>query len=208
MTEKELMLTGEPFIPEDEELGRDFLRGRKITRIFNNTTEEQYEYRVQLIKELLKKTGEKVWIEPPFHCDYGCNISVGENFYANYDCLILDINEINIGNNVLLGPRVSMYATSHPIDAEVRNMKIECAKSINIGDNVWIGGSVVINPGVSIGKNSIIGSGSIVTKDIPENVIAAGNPCKVIRKITDEDKKYWNEQKERYYRLKNLEDKK
>lgn len=206
MTEKELMLAGEPFIPEDEELGKDFLRGRRITRLFNNTTEEQYEYRVQLIKELLKKTGEKVWIEPPFHCDYGCNISVGENFYANYDCLILDINEINIGDNVLFGPRVSIYATSHPIDAEIRNMRIECAKPINIEDNVWIGGSVVINPGVTIGKNSIIGSGSVITKDIPANVIAVGNPCKVLRKITAEDKKYWIEQKERYYKLRNLGD--
>lgn len=191
MTEKEKMLAEELYDPRDEELRQDAARSRRLTRLFNSTTEEQKEYRVMLLKELFGSTGEHIHIEPPFHCDYGKNIYIGENFYANFDCIILDVAEVYIGNDCLFGPRVSIYTPNHPIDAEVRSTGVEYGKSVHIGDKVWIGGSAVINPGVTIGKNTIIGSGSVVTKNIPPNVIAAGNPCRVIRPITDTDRKYW-----------------
>ena len=194
MTEKELMLAGELYNSFDNELQNDCKRSRQLTRLFNTTTEEQLEYRTELLKELFKKTGEHIYIEPPFHCDYGSNISVGEKFYANFDCIILDVNEVVIGDNVLFAPKVCVFTAGHPIDADVRNSFVEYGKKVTIGNNVWVGGCTVINPGVTIGNNVVIGSGSVVTKDIPDNVIAVGNPCKVLRKITDEDKIYWEKQ--------------
>lgn len=196
MTEKELMLAGKLYIAHDEELGADSRRSRQLTRLFNNSTEEQGGYRVQLLKELFKKTGENIYIEPPFRCDYGSNITVGENFYANFDCIILDVNEVIIGDNVLFAPRVCVYTAGHPLDAGIRNSGMEFGKKVVIGNNVWIGGSTVINPGVTIGNNVVIGSGSVVTKDIPDGVVAAGNPCKVIRKITEADRLFWHKQVE------------
>lgn len=127
------------------------------------------------------------------------NISVGENFYANYGCVIIDVCKVKIGDNVMFGPNVGIYTAGHPIDAEVRNSGLEFGKPITIGDNVWIGGSSVVNPGVSIGDCVVIGSGSVVTKDIPDNVIAVGNPCRVLRPITEDDKKYWRAERDRYY---------
>lgn len=198
MTEKELMLAEELYIANDAELISDMARSRRLTRLINNTTEEQGAYRIQLFKELFKKTGENLWIEPPFRCDYGCHIEVGNNFFANYDCIILDVCDVKIGENVFFGPRVGVYTAGHPIDAEIRNMQLEFGKKITIGNNVWVGAQTVINPGVTIGDNVVIGSGSVVTKDIPSNVIAVGNPCKVLRNITEEDKVYWKAQAERY----------
>ena len=195
MTEKEKMLSGNLYILHGDELRNDMLRARKITRLFNGTTELETEYRVKLLKELFGKTGEKIHIEPPFYCDYGYNITVGESFYANFDCIILDVNKVNIGNNVFFGPRVCIYTAGHPIDADVRNTLLEYGKPIKIGNNVWIGGNTIINPGITVGNNVVIGSGSIITKDIPENVIAVGNPCKVLRLITEEDKKHWEDKK-------------
>lgn len=128
---------------------------------------------------------------PPFHCDYGKNIEVGENFFANYNCIILDVAKVTIGKNVMFAPNVSIYTAGHPIHPDSRNSGYEYGIPVTIGDNVWIGGSVVINPGVTIGNNVVIGSGSVVTKDIPDNVIAVGNPCRVIREITEEDRKYY-----------------
>lgn len=185
MTEKEKMLSGELYTASDEELRRDFLNAKKIIRLYNNTTEQETEYRKELLSQLFEKTGENIYVEPPFHCDYGYNISVGENFYANYDCIILDVNKVKIGKNVKIGPRACIYTASHPIDAAIRNSFLEFGKPVTIGDNVWIGGNVVINPGITVGSNAVIGSGSVVTKDIPENVVAAGNPCKILRKITN-----------------------
>ena len=199
MREKEKMLSGNLYMANDEELKRDNKKSRMLTRLFNNSTEEQVPYRKELLKELFEKTGENLYIEPPFRCDYGCNISIGDNFYANYDCIIVDVCKVEIGKNVLFGPRVSIYTAGHPIDAEVRNTGLEFGKSVKIGDNVWIGGSTVINPGVTIGNNVVIGSGSVVTKDIPDNVVAVGNPCKVLRTITEEDKTYWEMKKQEYY---------
>lgn len=196
MSEKEKMLAGELYIAMDEELRNDFFKAKKLTRLYNRTTEEEGDYRKQLLRELFESTGENFYIEPPFRCDYGCHINIGENFYSNYDCIILDVCKVKIGNNVLFGPRVSIYAAAHPIDAEIRNTGLEYGKPVTIGDNVWVGGSTVINPGVTIGNNVVIGSGSVVTKDIPDNVIAVGNPCKVLRQITEEDKNYWEEKRQ------------
>ena len=199
MTEKERMLSGKLYLAQDEELARYNKKGKVLTRLFNNSTEEQQDYRIRLLKELFESTGENLYIEPPFRCDYGCNISVGENFYANYDCIIIDVCKVKIGKNVMFGPRVSVFTAGHPIDADVRNTFLEFGKPITIGDNVWIGGNTVINCGVTIGNNVVIGSGSVVTKDIPDNVIAVGNPCRVLREITNEDKKYWEDKKKEYY---------
>lgn len=200
MTKKELMLMGELYkLNDDKELNEDFMRARRLTRLFNSMTEEQMEERKEIIKELFKSTGENVHVEQTFHCDYGCHISVGENFYANYDCIMVDVCEIIIGDNVLLAPRVGIYTAGHPIDAAVRNEGLEFGKPVIIGDNVWIGGNAVINPGVTIGSGVVIGPGSVVTKDIPDHVVAVGNPCRVLRKINEEDKIYWEKEREKYY---------
>ena len=134
---------------------------------------------------------ENIYFEPPFHCEYGNHIEVGENFYANVNCIMLDVGKITIGDNVLFGPNVSIYTAGHPIHPESRNSGYEYGIPVTIGSNVWIGGSCVILPGVSIGNNVVIGAGSVVTKDIPDNVCAAGNPCRVIREITDADRPFY-----------------
>ncbi|MDD5945917.1 MAG: sugar O-acetyltransferase [Clostridia bacterium] len=198
MTEKELMLSGQLYFSGDKELSEERKRTKKLTRLYNNTTEEELEYRTELLSELFGSLGKNAWIEPDFHCDYGYNISIGNNFYANYGCIILDVCSVNIGDNVFFAPRVSLFTATHPIDAEVRNSGLEYGKPITIGNSVWIGGGTVINPGVSIGDGTVIGSGSVVTKDMPSNVIAAGNPCRVIREIIDKDKQYWQRQAELY----------
>lgn len=195
MTEKELMLSGQLYRANDAELFQERKNARKLTHLINNATEEETDKQQALFRELLGSIGETFWIEPPFRCDYGSNIHIGNDFYCNFDCIILDVCDVNIGNNVFFGPRVGIYAAGHPVDADIRNAMLEYGKPVNIGNNVWIGGNVVITPGVTIGDNVIIGSGAVVTKDIPSGVIAAGNPCKIIREITDEDKKYWEAQK-------------
>lgn len=198
MSEKERMLSGELYIANDKELALDNKNARILTRLFNTSTEEQMAYRRQILKELFASSGENIHIEPPFRCDYGCHISIGENFYANYDCIIIDVCDVKIGENVLFGPRVSIYTAGHPVDAEVRNTQLEFGKPITIGNDVWIGGNTVINPGVTIGDNVVIGSGSIITKDIPSGVIAVGNPCRVLRPITIADKEYWQAKQAAY----------
>lgn len=198
MTEKEKMLSQGLYSPNDDELKKDAMRSRRLTRLYNSTTEDEREYRLQLLKELFGSTGEHITVEPPFRCDYGSNTYIGENFYANFDCIILDVAKVFIGDNCFFGPRVCVFTPAHPIDAEVRNTGIEYGKEIHIGNNVWVGGNTVINPGVTIGNNVVIGSGSVVTKDIPDNVVAVGNPCKVIRPITDKDKKFWTDKLNEY----------
>lgn len=193
-SQKERMLAQELYLASDPELRRDALNGRRLLRLINQTDETQLDDRKQLVKELLGASGENIYIEPPFFCDYGKNIAIGENFYANTDCIFLDVACISIGHNVMFGPRVCLYTPGHPIDAVVRTSGPEFGKEISIGDNVWLGGDVIVNPGVTIGDNTIVGSGSVVTKDLPSHVIAAGNPCRVIRGITDEDQRYWEEQ--------------
>lgn len=203
MKEKDLMLSGQLYIATDEELVELQLKKHRFLDEFNNTKFEDYLKRRELAKGIFKRLGENAIINKPFYCDYGCNISIGDNFYANFDSVFLDVNEIIIGNNVFLAPRVSLFTAGHPIDKDVRNTQLEFGKKIIIGNDVWIGGNTVVNPGVTIGDNVVIGSGSVVTKDIPSGVVAAGNPCRVIRKITEEDKEYWNRKKELYYQLKN-----
>jgi maltose O-acetyltransferase len=202
MTEKEKMLSGKLYMLQCNELKNDLLKAKKITRLFNQTTEIEMDNRAKLLKELFGKIGENIHIEPPFYCDYGFNITIGNNFYANFDCIILDVNKVVIGNNVFFGPRVCIYTAGHPIDADVRNKLLEFGKPINIGNNVWLGGNTIINPGITVGNNAVIGSGSVVTKNVPDDVIAAGNPCKILRKITDDDKKYWGDKKREYDSLK------
>jgi len=197
MTEKEKMLSGGLYTVNDE-LRRGLVNARKIMRQYNATTEDEAEIRKKLLSELFAKMGKNIYIEPPFRCDYGSNISIGENFYANYDCIILDVNRVTIGGNVKFGPRVCVYTAGHPIDAGVRRSLLEFGKPVTIGGDVWVGGNAVINPGVSIGSNVVIGSGSVVTKNIPSNVVAAGNPCRVLRSITDEDRKYWEREKDKW----------
>lgn len=198
MTDKEKMLSGKLYLASDEELRQDRLRARKLTWLFNQTMEEQMDYRRQLLTELFGYAGKNIHVNPTFRCDYGYNIKVGDNFYANYDCIILDICKVEIGNNVLLGPRVSLFTASHPIDSQVRATGLECGRPIVIGDDVWIGGSTIVNPGVTIGDRTIIGAGSIVTHDLPDDVIAAGNPCRVLRPLTEEDRRYWVQMQEAY----------
>lgn len=203
MTEKELMLAGELYVASDAELVEMRLRKFRFMDAFNGTGYEDFAERERLARELFAHVGKNVMINKPFHCDYGSNISIGDNFFANYGCVILDVNKVSIGNNVFMAPCVCLYTAGHPIDKDIRNENLEYGWPITIGDDVWIGGSVVINPGVTIGSNVVIGSGSVVTKDIPDGVVACGNPCRVKRKITEEDKIYWNKEKEKYLRLKN-----
>ena len=203
MTEKELMLAGELYVASDAELVEMQLKKFRFMDAFNETRYEDFAERERLARELFAHVGKNVMINKPFHCDYGSNISIGDNFFANYGCVILDVNKVSIGNNVFMAPCVCLYTAGHPIDKDIRNEKLEYGWPITIGDDVWIGGSVVINPGVTIGSNVVIGSGSVVTKDIPDGVVACGNPCRVKRKITEEDKIYWNKEKEKYLRLKN-----
>ena len=203
MTEKELMLSGQLYNAGDVELFKERLQAKKLIRLFNTASAEQIDYRLDIIKKLFKKTGNNVYIEPPFRCDYGYNIVVGNNFYANYDCIMLDVCDIIIGDNVFFAPRVCLFSASHPVDAAIRNSQLEYGQPITIGNNVWIGGGTIVNPGVKIGDNSIIGSGSVVTKNIPPNVIAAGNPCRILRKITNEDAAYWSEEMTKYRKIKN-----
>lgn len=198
-SQKDRMLAGDLYIADDPELAKDFHKAKRLLREYNQTTEYQEADRKRILDDLFKQSGKKIHIEPPFHTDYGCNTVIGDNFYSNYDCIILDIANVKIGDNVMFGPRVGLYTAGHPIDVIIRNEHYEYGKPITIGNNVWVGGNVVINPGVTIGDNVVIGSGAIVTKDIPSNVIAVGNPCKVLREINDQDKKYWEAEKQRYF---------
>ena len=191
MTEKEKMINGKPYFSFGEELFEERQYAKDLVFEFNNLPPREVEKRNEILKKLLGKTKENFFFEPPFRCDYGYNIEIGENFYSNYNLVILDCAPVKIGDNVMLAPNVSIFTAGHPIDKDVRNSGLEYAIPITIGNDVWVGGNVVINPGVNIGNNVVIGSGSVVTKDIPDNVIAAGNPCKVIREITEEDKKYY-----------------
>lgn len=181
-TEREKMLAGALYNAGDAELCQARARARRLCRAYNATPEEAAEQRGALLRELLGSVGNDVLIESDFKCDYGCNIHVGDHFYANFDVLILDCCEVRIGKNCLLAPRVCIYTATHPIDSYERNeVGLEYGKPVTIGDNVWIGGGAVINPGVTIGDNAVIASGAVVTKSVPANVVAGGNPARVLR---------------------------
>ena len=187
MTEREKMLAGVGYDASDDDLKAARMRAKMLCRKFNDLMPDQRAERVAVLKELLGKTCSNVWIEQPFMCDYGENIEVGENFYANYNLVVLDCAKVTIGDNAFIAPNVGIYTAAHPIIAEQRSKGGEYALPITIGNNVWIGGGVQICPGVTIGDNTVIGAGSVVTKDIPSNVVAAGVPCRVIREITLDD---------------------
>lgn len=198
MTEWERMLAGKLYFSGGPELRAMRSRAKELNTRYNNTSESQPEERLAILKELFGSVGENPWIEPNLRCDYGSHIFIGNNFYANYDCVFLDCAPVTIGDNVLFGPRVCVFTAGHPIDPVIRAGGLEQAKAITIGSNVWVGGNTVINPGVTIGDNVIIGSGSVVTKDIPSNVIAVGNPCRILREITEEDRIYWQTLEKEY----------
>ena len=198
MTQKERMAAGLLYRSADPELRSQHLKAKERTRIYNATLETQDDLRKEMLKEILKSAGENAYIEVPFHCDYGINTTVGRNFYANYNFTLLDTADVTIGDEVMCGPNVSVFAASHPIDPLVRADGTECGRPVKIGSYVWIGGNTVICPGATIGDNVVIGAGSVVCKDIPDNVVAAGNPCRVIREITDEERKYWQDQLAEY----------
>ncbi len=190
-SEKDKMVLGEPYFANTKEIAQLRLNAQRICHRYNQVDPKNYKERKSIIKQLFSSTTKMFLIEQPFYCDYGFNIEIGNNFYANYHLTILDGAPVQIGDNVMLGPNVSIYTAGHPIHHEIRNTSLEYALPVIIGDNVWVGGNVVINPNVTIGDNTVIGSGSVVTKNIPSNVVAAGNPCKIIRKITTEDKEYY-----------------
>ncbi len=186
MTEKEKCRQGLLYNANyDEELINERTYCKSICEEYNQTKYADFEKRSALIRKIIKATKKNFLIEQPFWCDYGYNIELGENFYSNHNLVILDCAKVIFGDNVFVGPNCSFYTAGHPVDAKQRNEGLEYAHPITVGNNVWLGGNVVVLPGISIGNNSIIGAGSIVTKDIPDNVIAVGNPCKVVREITE-----------------------
>lgn len=191
-SEKEKMLSGEPYVANGKQLFTERLHARSMLFKINNLPPHQLKERAALFAELFAEVGKNCQIEPPFYCDYGYNISIGKNFFANFNLTILDCAKVVIGDNVLIAPNVGLYTAGHPVHPVPRTNGYEFALPITIGNNVWIGGNAVVNPGISIGENSVIGAGSVVTKNIPPDVVAAGNPCRVLRKITENDKKFPN----------------
>lgn len=182
-SEKEKMLEGMLYNASDDELIKEREYARWLIYEYNSTKPDEKQIRNNILKKLFGQIEGDLYIEPPFRCDYGYNIKVGTNFYANFGCVILDVNKVIIGDNVLLGPNVQIYAATHPTDPQVRLTQKELGKPVVVGNNVWIGGGTIICPGVKIGDNTVVGAGSVVTKDIPSNVIAVGNPCRVIKKV-------------------------
>ena len=183
-----------PYI-SNEEVMKQQMPARVLTQRLNTVDRSNFGEIAEIVKELLGKS-EGAFINPPFYCDYGFNIEVGKNFFANYNCMILDVAKVIIGDNCQMAPNVAIYTAGHPVHPDSRNSAYEYGISVTIGDNCWIGGNSVICPGVHIGDNVVIGAGSVVTKDIPDWSVAAGNPCKVIRKITEADRKFYYKDRE------------
>jgi maltose O-acetyltransferase len=185
-TNKQKMLAGELYDALDSELVRAREHARDLCQDLNATRERKQETRRQILIELLGKGGDSVWMQPPFYCDYGSNIYLGDRVYFNFNCVVLDVCEVRIGDFTFFGPAVQIYSATHPMNAKLRRTQ-ELGKPVSIGSDVWVGGGAIICPGVTIGSKSVIGAGSVVTKDIPENVFAAGNPCRIIREISEND---------------------
>ncbi len=182
-SEREKMLANQPYLATDPELVGMYRSAQLLLDDFNRSRFTELERRQQIVRQLFGSIGRNFKIERPFSCDYGCHIYAQDNLYINFDCTILDGNKVYLGNNVLLAPKVQIYTAYHPLDPKLRLSGLEMSAPIVIGDNVWIGGGAIICPGVTIGDNTTIGAGSIVTKDIPTNVVAVGNPCRVLRSI-------------------------
>ena len=183
-TEKDKMLAGELYDPLDPELVQARNRARDLCQDLNATRERDQDARRAILKQLFGQGGGSVWMQQPFFCDYGSNILLGERVFFNFNCVVLDVCVVKIGDFTLFGPAVQIYTATHPMNAELRR-KQEFTKPIEIGSDVWIGGGAIICPGVKIGSKAVIGAGSVVTRDIPDGVFAAGNPCRVIREITE-----------------------
>lgn len=181
-TEKEKMLACEPFNSRCDELKKDHKKACLLIEKYNLSSEDDIEQRKSILEKLLGKCSKNIRIKTPFHCDYGYQIFIGENFFANYDCIFLDAGPIEIGDNCMIGPKTCIYAISHPTNPNERQKSVDIPMKVSIGNNVWIGGNVVILPGISLGNNVVVGAGSVVTKSFPDNVIIAGNPAKVIKK--------------------------
>jgi maltose O-acetyltransferase len=181
-TEREKMLAGELYDPLDPELVAARVRARDLCQTLNATREREEDTRRPILVELFGAGGGDVWMQPPFFCDYGSNIFLGTRVFFNFNCIVLDVCEVRIGDFTLFGPAVQIYTATHPLEAELRRSQ-EFGKPVAIGSDVWVGGAAVICPGVTIGSRSVIGAGSVVTRDIPDGVFAAGNPCRVIRQL-------------------------
>jgi maltose O-acetyltransferase len=185
-SEKEKMLAGELYDALDKQLSEERTETRLLIKAFNDSAEDGKEERTLILKKLLPNSGPDLWIQPPFYCDYGSNIITGNKVFFNFNCVVLDVAQVIRGHRTLFGPTVQIYTATHPMDFTVRAKGLELAKPVFIGDDVWIGGSAVICPGVTIGDRTVIGAGSVVTRNIPADVFAAGNPCRIIRSLKDE----------------------
>jgi maltose O-acetyltransferase len=185
-SEKDKMLAGEMYDANDPELFGARLKARGILKQYNESAADELDLRSKLLAQLIPESSEGVWIEPPFFCDYGTNIKLGRKVYMNFNCVILDVCRVTIGDNTFLAPSVQIYAATHPVNWKERSSGIEYGAPVTIGSDSWIGGGTVICPGVTIGSRTVIGAGSVVTRDIPDDVVAVGNPCRVIRKL-DQD---------------------
>ena len=182
-TEKEKMVSGDLYNALDPGLSEERLKARLLIKKLNDSREDEEKNRERIIKELIPNSGNNLWLQPPFYCDYGTNIIVGNRVFFNFNCVVLDVAHVKIGHRTKMGPNVQLYTATHPINYKERATGLESGKAITIGEDVWIGGGAIILPGVTVGDRTVIGSGSVVTKDIPSDVFAAGNPCKVIREL-------------------------
>ena len=181
--EKQKMLAGELYYALDPELSEERRQTRLLLKELNDSRDDQEEERKIILNKLIPNAGKDLWLQPPFYCDYGYNIVAGDNVFFNFNCIVLDVMKVTIGSRTLFGPNVQVYTATHPIDHVERASGLEFAKPVTVGEDVWVGGSAVICPGTTIGDRSVIGAGSVVTKDIPSDVFAAGNPCKIIRQL-------------------------
>ena len=183
MTEKEKMLAGEPYRATDPELVAERARALRLVTRFNAVAGDDAAAGAAVLRKLFGELGEGCTVMPSFRCDYGYNVRMGRNAFVNYDCVFLDCNRITLGADVQIGPAVQIYTAGHPVEPELRRAGVEWARPVTVGDNVWIGGGSILLPGVTIGANTVVGAGSVVTRDLPANVVAAGNPCRVLRSV-------------------------